>query len=211
VRGVGVHLTGLGLFLFIPFVLYLFVAHPEPIAVSLLTGVATMVGHRLVARPFMERVRGERCIWCAKVLASGAARAPVALVAGRNTAGFVACPHHAGPASRFFAWVDRLRLPLRAGIALPLVGLLVALGFAAAGRGAALPWATEAFRLVVGLTVNLAALGPALGRTGSPPRAAFPPHNFTLLGVRNLLWIFRLVGIWWIAGGALGLFRITGG
>jgi hypothetical protein len=58
--------------------------------------------------------------------------------------------------------------------------------------------------------VNLAALGPALGRPGPPPRAAFPPHNFTLLGVRNLLWIFRLVGVWWIAAGATGLLRLAG-
>jgi hypothetical protein len=210
VRGVGVHLTGLGLFLFIPFVLYLFVAHPEPIAASLVTGVVTMLGHRLVARPFMERVRGERCIWCAKVFAPGAAREPVALVAGDDATGFVACAHHAAPAGRFLSWVDRLRLPLRAGIALPLVGLLVALALAAAGRGAALPWATEAFRLVVGLTVNLAALGPTLGRPGSPPRAVFPPHNFALLGVRNLLWIFRLVGLWWIVTGAVGLARLAG-
>jgi len=211
VRGVGVHLTGLALFLFIPFVLYLFVAHPEPLAASLATGVATMVGHRFAARPFMDRVRSERCIWCARVLPPETAREAVALVAGRDAAGFVACPHHAAPAGRFFAWVDRLRLPLRCGIALPLLALLGALALAAAGRGAALPWATEAFRLGVGLTVHLAAVGPTLGRPGPPPRAAFPPHNFTLLGVRNLLWIFRLVGIWWIVAGALGLARLAAG
>jgi hypothetical protein len=28
--------------------------------------------------------------------------------------------------------------------------------------------------------------------------AAFPVHNFYLLGIRAILWIFRLVGAWWI-------------
>jgi len=209
VRGASVHLTGLGLFLFIPLVLYLFVGHPEPIAASLVTGVATMLGHRFVARPFMERVREERCIWCARLLAPGAAREEVAVTAGAGDVGFVACPDHGAPARRLFAWLDRRRLPLRLGIALPLVALLAALAAAVAGRPAALPWATESFRLVVGLTVQLAALGPSLGRPASTPRAAFPLHNFTLLGARNLLWILRLVGLWWIVAGARALLRLA--
>lgn len=210
-RGASVHLTGFGLFLFIPFVLFLFVRHPEPIAASLAAGVVTMLGHRLVARPFMERVRGERCIWCARLLPADAAREEIEVAAAAGVTAFVACPRHAAPARRFFAWVDRRRRPLRAGIGLPLVALLVALALAAAGHGAALPWATEGFRLVVGLSVHLAAVGPYLGKPDSTPRAAFPLHNFTLLGVRNLLWIFRLVGVWWVVGGVLGLARLAGG
>lgn len=210
-RGASVHLTGFGLFLFIPFVLFLFVRHPEPIAASLATGVVTMLGHRFVARPFMERVRGERCIWCARVLPAGEPRAELSVAAGGSETRFVACRRHQAPARRFFGWLDRLRLPLRLGIAVPLVALLAALALAAAGRGTALPWATELFRLMVGLTVNVAALGPSLGGLDSAPRAAFPLHNFTLLGIRNLLWIFRLVGVWWVVGGALGLARLVVG
>ena len=66
----------------------------------------------------------------------------------------------------------------------------------------------------MGLAVNLAAWGylarprPAGGdgvlREPVAP-VAFPPHNFFLLGVAPLLWIFRLVGIWWIVAGARGL------
>jgi len=26
----------------------------------------------------------------------------------------------------------------------------------------------------------------------------FPVHNFFLLGIRNLLWVFRLIGLWWL-------------
>jgi hypothetical protein len=203
--------TGVLLFLFIPVVLFLFVKHPEPIAASLAAGVGLMLGHRFLARPYSLRVRGVKCIWCNRWLAgtareSGAESLEVA--AGAERVRFAACAGHAEPARRFFAWVDRVRLPLRAGIGLPLVALLVALGFAAAGRATSgLPVSTEVFRFVVGLTVHLAAIGPfvAAPASSAPPRAAFPLHNFSLLGVSAILWILRLVGVWWIVAGGRAL------
>ena len=57
------------------------------------------------------------------------------------------------------------------------------------------------------MTVNVAALGPFLGGPSERPAVPFPVHNFFLLGVRNLLWIFRLVGIWWIVRGLLYFLR----
>ena len=206
VRPAAATLAGLLLFLFIPLVLYLFVAHPEPVGASLVAGVVLMVGHRFVARPYFERVRARKCIWCNRAL-DGGANLEVAAPGGPVV--FAACPAHVEPAGRFFSWVDRLRLPLRLGIGLPLVALLVALGAAAVGAELGSPerleLVTDLFRLVVGLTVNLAALGALAGRPRPLPRAAFPLHNFSLLGVRNLLWVFRLVGLWWIvdAGRAL--------
>jgi len=190
--------TGIVLFAFIPVVLFLFVRHPEPIVASLVAGVALMLGHRFVARPYMERVRERKCIWCNRVLAPEAPRRHVGVLVGDGEVSFVACPGHETPAGRFFAWADRLRLPLRLGIGVPLVALLVALALATSGDARWTPGATDIFRLVVGLTVNLAALGPSLGVIAATPRAAFPLHNFTLLGLRNILWIFRLVGLWWI-------------
>ncbi len=199
-------ITGIALFLFIPLVLVLFVVHPQPIGWSLVAGVALMLSHRLIARPYMERVRLAKCIWCNRILDATGERATVVVGGAHGPLEFVACPRHDRPARRFFAWVDRLRLPLRLGIFLPLLALLTALGFAAFGRGdSALDPTTNAFRLLVGLTVNLAALGPSVGRDSPTARAAFPLHNFTLLGVRNILWIFRLVGIWWIWVGGRGL------
>jgi len=190
--------VGIALFAFIPVVLVLFVRHPEPIAASLAAGVVLMFGHRWLARPYMERARERKCIWCNRVLAPEAPRRRVSVVAGNGEVSFAACPGHEMPAGRFFAWADRLRLPLRLGIGVPLVALLLALALAANGDGRWAPRATELFRLVVGLTVNLAALGPTLGAVAATPRAAFPLHNFTLLGLRNIVWIFRLVGLWWI-------------
>jgi hypothetical protein len=39
----------------------------------------------------------------------------------------------------------------------------------------------------------------------------FPLHNFFLLGIRNTLWVFRVVGLWWLADGAISLARAFAG
>ena len=249
--------TGVLLFLFIPVVLYLFVRHPEPIAASLAAGVALMVGHRFLARPYMGWALPRKCLWCNRVLDrslidSGGALDPARgaldpssaslelLIGGRSTAARC-CGAHLAPARRFFRFLSLARLPLRLGIFVPLLLLLGALLAAAIGArggpaggpdGAAalpgarfLPAATALFQLLVGLTVSAAAWGSLLlrreGRAGAGGDAAgagsdgaaaplpvpFPAHNFFLLGVRVLLWIFRLVGAWWIWRGAIFFLR----
>ena len=37
------------------------------------------------------------------------------------------------------------------------------------------------------------------------PAIDFPVHNLFLLGVRNTLWVFRLVGLWWLVSWILWL------
>jgi hypothetical protein len=195
---VGARLAGLLLFLFIPLVLFLFVVHPEPLGLSLAAGVVLMVGHRRLARPYMLRVLPVKCLWCNRLLAEGAPSETLELNTGGGPLAARCCPGHRQPAARFFAWLDALRWPLRAGIFVPLLLLLGTLAFAAFGQDAPLSGVTAWFKLLVGVTVNLAALGPLVGREKSAPVVPFPVHNFFLLGVRNLLWIFRLVGVWWI-------------
>lgn len=190
---------GLLLFLFIPLVLFLFVRHPRPIGLSLAAGVILMLGHRRLARPYFFRVLPQKCAWCNRVPPAG----EEALLLQSGTAAHEArcCQGHRDPALRFFAHVARWRFLLGAGIFLPLLLLLGTLAAAAFGRDGFLPTATAIFQLTVGVTVNLAALGTVLGPRVSPVtpvRVPFPIHNFFLLGVRILLWIFRLVGIWWI-------------
>jgi len=206
-------LLGIALFLFIPLVLFLFVRHPEPIALSLGAGVVLMIGHRFLARPYMEAVRLRKCLWCngrprpqaeSVMLIVGARGEP----AGRELAAAV-CPHHREPAARFVGFLDRARLPLRLGIFVPLLLLLAALLAAALGERRWLDPAVALFQLVVGITVNVAAFGFLAAKPVEPLRPPFPAHNFFLLGIRNLLWVFRLVGIWWIAVGALGLARVV--
>jgi hypothetical protein len=209
-----VQLTGLLLFLCIPLVLFLFVRHPEPVGASLVAGLALIAGHRFLARTYMARVLPIKCIWCNRLLPAmldGSTRT-LDLRAGDEVRAVRCCAGHFAPASRFFAFLHAGRWPLRAGIFLPLLALLAALAAAAFGWGRPLPVATAWFLLVVGVTVNVAASGylllPAGGSRASIP-VPFPLHNFFLLGVRSLLWIFRLVGLWWIYQGASSLWPPT--
>lgn len=205
-------LLGIALFLFIPVVLFLFVAHPRPVAASLVAGLALMAGHRFLARPYMLATRPHKCVWCNRFFSPGGdepgtgERAPqraVELAQGGALPPLelLACAAHVMRTRRFFAFVERCRQPLRIGIGLPLGLLLGALVAFSVGIGDWTDSATALFRLSVGLSVQLAALGPWLGAPRAASRAAFPVHNFYLLGVGAILWIFRLVGIWWIVVG----------
>ena len=145
----------------------------------------------------MERARPVKCLWCNRVpprepveleLRSGAPRRSRP-AAARTTA---------APAAKFFSFLHAWRWPLRLGIFLPLLFLLIAAAASAAGQPAPVPLATTWFKLVVGITVNVAAFGYLASGEHAPLAVPFPVHNFFLLGVRNLLWIFRLVGLWWI-------------
>jgi hypothetical protein len=191
-------ILGVLLFLFIPLVLFLYVRHPEPVGLSLAAGVILMIGHRRLGRPYMRRALPWKCVWCNRVLPEEGGES-LELRAGAETLHARCCPVHRQPAARYFTFLQAWRWPLRLGIFIPLLVLLVALAAAAFGREIApLPTVTAFFQLVIGLTVNLAAFGYLLVRERAPVAVPFPVHNFFLLGVRTLLWIFRLVGIWWI-------------
>lgn len=202
---------GLALFLFIPVVLYLFVAHPRPVGASLAAGVVLMLGHRFLARPYMERARTAKCLWCNRMLPPEGPSAPPAggldLATGAGPVAARCCPAHRDPAARFFTFLHTWRWPLRLGIFLPLLLLLATLAATAFGRTVPLEAATALFRLVIGITVNVAGLGYLFVAPREPLRVPFPAHNFFLLGVRALLWIFRLIGIWWIVLGAAYFLR----
>jgi hypothetical protein len=195
--------TGVLLFLFIPLVLFLFVRHPAPVGLSLGAGVGLIVVHRFLARPYVERVLVAKCLWCNRV----PPREPVelALRSGARTVAAHCCARHRAPAAQFFSFLHLWRWPLRLGIFLPLLFLLAALAAAAARQPAPVAFATDWFKLVVGVTVNVAALGYLAASEHAPLEVPFPVHNFFLLGVRNLLWIFRIVGLWWIWQGVSSL------
>ncbi|MEO8276483.1 MAG: hypothetical protein ABI639_09695 [Thermoanaerobaculia bacterium] len=201
-------LLGIGLFLFIPLVLFLFVAHPPPFALSLGAGIALMVGHRFLALPYMQRMRARKCVWCNRFFTAGRTGEVAVELASPASAArldLLACSAHVDRTQRFFAFLDRARLPLRLGIGGPLLLLLGTLAAAAGGaRGALdhLEATTQTFRLIVGLTVNVAAAGWFFTPPRRTARPAFPVHNFYLLGIAAILWIFRLVGIVWIFLGA---------
>ena len=195
------------LFLFIPLVLYLFVRHPAPVGASLALGMALMAGHRFLARPYMAWVVPHKCLWCNRILppAPDASSPALDLATGGQRVPARCCTAHHAPAARFFRWLYLARLPLRLGIFVPLLLLLAALAAATAGHAQRLAPATALFQLLVGITVSVAAWGYLLVRPPAGDAAIpvpFPAHNFFLLGVRLLLWIFRLVGAWWIYVGS---------
>ena len=192
-----VQATGVLLFLFIPVELFLYVRHPEPIGASLIAGVVLMMGHRLLARPYMERVLPVKCVWCNRVPIPEGGET-LELLSGERTIQARCCPGHRQPAAKLFAFLDSWRWVLRAGIFVPLLLLLVTLAVGAFGLEPPIEEVTAFFKLAVGITVNLAAFGYLFGQGSSPAAVPFPVHNFFLLGVRNLLWVFRLIGIWWI-------------
>lgn len=193
-------LPGLLLFLFIPLVLFLYLQHPEPMAVSLTAGVFLMLGHRLLARPYMFHVQDKKCLWSNAPL--GPDEGETIRIRHRGGEQEARCrERYLHQLQRFFTFTYRVRHVLAAGIFIPLLLLLAGLGGAAFGSGPFLPLDSlkAIFQLSVGISVNLAAWGfLTVTRSDETLQVRFPIHNFFLLGISNLLWIFRLMGGWWI-------------
>jgi hypothetical protein len=199
-------IQGLLLFLFIPLVLFLLIRQPVGPGWSVAIGLAIMFGHRLLAAPWMAKFADVRCLWCGRV---GAGR-PVRVAAGGREWQMTACSEsHASLVARFLGVLFRFRALIGLGIFLPLAWLVVASLAAAAG------WPLVAhdtnalvFRLVVAATVVSASIVPfvfAPAQPEPPLRCPFPLHNLFLLGIRNVLWVFRIVGAWWLIDGVLRL------
>lgn len=208
----GLTFQGVLLFLFVPLVLFLFLRQPLGPGWSMALGLAIMFGHRFVAQPWMAKFADVRCLWCGRI---GTAET-VPVVAGGRAWQMQACSEeHAASIRRFLAFVFRFRLPIALGIFVPLAWLVGASCAAAAGH-VLLPHATTAllFRVVVAATVLVASLAPvlpdglghghapaatpALAASHEPARCPFPLHNLFLLGIANTLWVFRVVGAWWL-------------
>jgi len=192
-------LQGAALFAFIPLVLFLYLQLPLGPAPSLLIGLGIMLTHRFAASPWMARHARERCLWCGR---AGPMTLSLPILAGRRTWTLAACGEaHAALAGRFLTFVHRCRLGIALGIFAPLALLLAGTAALALGRPF-IPheWNRLQFRTLVALTVVGASLAyRAVPTPASPLRAAFPLHNLYLLGIRATLWVFRIVGVVWLA------------
>jgi hypothetical protein len=197
-------LQGAVLFAFIPFVLWMFLALPLGPGWSVALGVAIIAGHRAVAAPWAARHATRRCLWCGR---PGRHAYEVPVVSGPRTTVFAACSaSHEQSARQFFGFVHRSRLVVGAGIFAPLALLLAGTLLRALGT-ASIPQEANAlqFRVVAAVTVVLASLLFRASPPVSDPRSVFPVHNLSLLGIRNTLWVFRIVGGWWLLAAALRL------
>jgi hypothetical protein len=209
-RPVPTRLVGLLLFLPVPLVLFLFTRAPLGILASLAAGVLLMVTHRLYARPWALARARARCLWCGAGIAPTAASAPaLAIEDPLGRVEWRACGEaHARSARAVLAWAHRHSGFLKTAILGTLVvflacGLSVGLGWQ---HRAAFDDAVACFRLAIAATVlTLAWRAPGAdpGDLADVVRSPFPVHLSALVGQWSVLWLFRLVGVLWIAQGAL--------
>jgi hypothetical protein len=203
--------SGAVLFAFIPLVLFLYLRQPLGPAVSILIGVVIMFGHRFVAAPWMARHSTERCLWCGKTLrevTEGPGRVFRVSASGRDQPMAACSARHHEAAARFLTFVTRWRAPIAIGIFVPLLLLLVGSLAPAAGHPfISHEWNTWQFRTIVAVSVVVTSLVYRIANPVEPLRSPFPLHNLFLLGIRNTLWVFRLVGAWWLVTGIWQLVR----
>jgi hypothetical protein len=202
---------GVLLFLFIPLVLFLFLKQPLGPGWSVALGLTIMVGHRSVAAPWAAKFADVRCLWCGR---DGVGRTVPVLASGHQWRMNACSDAHAALIARFLGSIFRFRIPIAIAIFVPLAWLIIASLSSAAGRPL-LSHDTNAliFRVAVALTVVTASLAPFADPPFSvfrspfsvcrspldqPLRCPFPIHNLSLLGIGNTLWVFRLVGAWWL-------------
>lgn len=206
-------LAGLLLFLPVPIVLWLFTRQPLGPWASLGTGALLVLTHRIYARPFALARAGRRCLWCGGPAVEGPAL-EVDEPLGRTSWRACGAPH-ASALSRTLGWAAghsrRLALGILGTLALFLVGAILA----ALGRPA---WLVPAdpvafFRLGIALTVlPFGFLAPGSGAQGlarevTARRLPFPVHIQALLGTLWVVWLFRLVGLWWLVAALVHLSR----
>ena len=193
-------LQGLLLFLFIPLVLVLYLRMPLGLAPSVLGGIAIMVAHRFVARPWMERHLADRCFWC------GRTGAPVeASFASKGTtiAARACTERHRDDLHAFGRTVATAKPALALLILVPVVLYLLNALTAIAGRTIVpIESAAWGFKIPIALAVVTLSFAWPLGRSSSRrPAIDFPVHNLFLLGVNTTFWVFRIVGLFWLGQG----------
>jgi hypothetical protein len=206
----GLALQGILLFLLVPLAIWLLLRQPLGPAPSAALGLAAILGHRLAARPWATKYADARCLWCGRL---GASHAVEAGAAAPTAMPMRACSDaHAALAGRVLQFSCRYRVPVAVGILAPLSWLIAASLSEAAGRPV-LPHDIDAlvFRLAAAATMVVVSASSRLSERSLPPRplAPRPPalHFLALLGVGPTLWIFRLVGAWWLIDGACRLLR----
>ena len=200
---------GLLLFLPVPLVLFLFTRAPLGVLASLAVGVLLTLTPPPLRAPVGPRARAH-----ALPVVRGGRR--VGRVPGRRARdrgadgphGWRACREaHARPVRAVVEWAAHRRPFLTLGI----LGSLAV--FLAWGAGSGFGWPgglayddAVAF-LRLGIALSVLPLGWLAARGDAAPadalRAPFPLHVPALVGLRTVLWLFRLVGLVWLVQGSL--------
>ncbi len=201
----GRKILGVLLFLCVPFVLYIYVRQPEPLIYFFPIAFVVMMGFRFIAFPYMKSVHRHTCIWCWNDLKQADTASQVELPAPIDV---FTCPEHKDQTLQFFVFLSRYRYGLWFGIFGPLLVLLVALVLKLKGIPGPVLWATPLFQFVVAITVLATSVLYQRETMSHVEMIPFPIHTFYLLGIRTILWIFRIVGIYWLIYGGWKLVKL---
>jgi hypothetical protein len=201
-------LAGALLFLFIPLVLVLYLRMPLGLPGSVFLGLALMIGHRFVARPFMRRHLAERCFWCGRDLSDSVVPAPFRS-RGETIEARACSATHAERLIAFARIVAAGRLVVFLLIVLPVLIYLGNAILTIAGHGVLpLDTARAAFKIPIAVAVvTLSFAWPLGARLTREPAIDVPAHNLSLLGVSGTLWVFRVVGLLWLGQAAWSALR----
>jgi len=201
-------LVGAFFFLFIPLVLVLYLRMPLGLPASIFLGMALMIGHRFVARPFMEHHLERRCFWCGRDLAGPGVLAPFRS-RGETIEARACSGTHADRLIAFARTVAAGRLVVFLLIVLPVLTYLGNALLTIAGHGfLPLDTARAAFKIPIAIAVvTLSFAWPLGARLTREPAIDVPAHNLSLLGVSSTLWVFRIVGLFWLGQAAWSALR----
>jgi hypothetical protein len=200
-------ITGLFLFLPVPLVLSLLTRFPLGPLWSPLLAIALVATHRIYARPFALARSGRRCLWCGGQVTAGGGMQSVG-EPGAVTTWATCRPQHARRLAWFLGWLQRHKWFVRIGI---LGNLLLYLALSLPiWIAVSTPWTSldiaAAFQAGIAITVLPVGwlAGAAPGDRQAPsstavPQVPFPVHVQALVGTMTVVWLFRVVGLIWLA------------
>ncbi len=198
-------IQGIGLFIFIPIVLVLYLVYPLGVLPSILLGMGLMFGHRFIARPWMMKNINKRDIWTGNLLEKTEHK--FQLIEGKEELLFYASTEkNRTEAVKFFNFLRKYRFIAGPAILGTVFWYLVSVLLAEASeslRYLSMDHMVLIFKMVIAVTVILVSILYKTADTQTPVKAVFPVHNLFLLGISWTLWIFRLVGIYWVVKGLL--------
>jgi hypothetical protein len=159
-----------------------------------------MFGHRFIARPFMLKNLGKRDFWSGAPLTNMdnsfiLLEGPKKLKASCNT------EKSLDNALRFFSFIHKFRALIGPAILGTLFWYLISALLAEISislKYCERETLVIVFKSVIAVTVVLISFLYKLAPKTEKANAVFPSHNLFLLGITWTLWLFRIVGIWWI-------------
>lgn len=193
-----IRFKGILLFLFIPITLILLLMFPFGVLISVAIGVLIIIFHRFVARPYLSKYAGKKCIWCNTIINDSKEISIDVLEKGKSIRFFSCSEDCKRQASEFFIFTNKVSLLIKWGI-LAMIGIYL-LNVVLWDFGVSLikiSVSKDIFKGVIAVIVLFISFFYK-GSKGDKFYFPFPIHNLFLLGVRNTLWVLKIVGGAWL-------------